>query len=68
MENFRIRWWILGSGLMVLAHAVISFTVPESTGLKAFGNLLQSALLLAAVVVMGGTPASRAETPAFSGF
>jgi len=54
MENFRIRWWILGSGLMVLAHAVISFTVPESTGLKAFGNLLQSALLLAAVVVMGG--------------
>ena len=52
MASSRIRWWILGSGLVVLAHAVVSFTVPESTALKAFGNLLQSAFLLAATLAM----------------
>jgi signal transduction histidine kinase len=73
MENSRIRWWVLGSGLMVLAHAVISFAVPESTGLKspelkAFGNILQSALLLAATLVMwGNAAASRANVRAFWG-
>jgi signal transduction histidine kinase len=68
MDNSRIRWWILGSSLLVLAHAVISFTVPESTGLKAFGNILQSALLLAATLAMwGNARVSRANVRAFWG-
>lgn len=66
MASSRIRWWILGSGLMVLAHGVISFTVPESTALKAFGNLLQSALLLAATLAMwDNARVSRTNVRAF---
>jgi len=66
MASSRIRWWILGSGLMVLAHAGISFTVPESTALKAFGNLLQSALLLAATLAMwDNARVSRTNVRAF---
>ena len=66
MASSRIRWWILGSGLMVLAHAGISFTVPESTALKAFGNLLQSALLLAAMLAMwDNARVSRTNVRAF---
>lgn len=68
MESSRIRWWLLGSGLLVLAHAVISFTVPESPGLKAFGDILQSALLLAAALAMwANTRVSRANVRAFWG-
>jgi len=66
MDNSRIRWWVLSSSLMVLAHAVISFTLPESTGLKAFGNILQSALLLAATLAMWeNARVSRANVRAF---
>ena len=66
MASSRIRWWILGSGLMVLAHAGISFTVPESTALKVFGNLLQSALLLAATLAMwDNARVSRTNVRAF---
>ena len=66
MASSRIRWWILGSGLMVLAHAGISFTVPESTALKAFGNLLQSVLLLAATLAMwDNARVSRTNVRAF---
>jgi len=68
MDNSRIRWWVLGSALLVLAHAVISFTVPESTGLKVFGNVLQSALLLAVTLAMwDNARASRANLRAFWG-
>ncbi|HEV2022319.1 MAG TPA: ATP-binding protein [Terriglobales bacterium] len=66
MDSSRIRWWVLGSSLIVLAHAAISFTVPESTGLKVFGNILQSALLLAATLAMwGNARVSRANVRAF---
>ena len=68
MDNSRIRWWVLGSGLLVLAHAVISFTVPESTALKVFGDTLQCALLLAAALAMwSNARVSRANVRAFWG-
>lgn len=66
MENSRIRGWVLGSGLLVLVHAVVSFALPESIGLKAAGNILQSVLLLAATLAMwGNARASRANVRAF---
>ena len=52
MEDSRIRWWVLGSGLLVLVHTVVSLTAPESAALKAAGNTLQSALLLVATLAM----------------
>ena len=68
MDSSRIRWWVLASGFLVLAHAVVSFTVPESTGLKAFGDILQSALLLAIALAMwGNARVTRANVRAFWG-
>ncbi|MGH9650485.1 MAG: hypothetical protein ACRD3I_08440, partial [Terriglobales bacterium] len=52
MKFFRTYWWVSAIGLLLLVHTVVSLTASEGYGVKTFGNVLQSALLLAAVAVM----------------
>ena len=52
MKFLRTYWWIPAIGLLLLVHTVVSFSSPEGYAVKTFGNVVQSALLLAAVIVM----------------
>jgi signal transduction histidine kinase len=52
MKFLRTNWWIPAIGLLLLVHTVVSFTAAEGYAVKFFGNAIQSALLLAAMIVM----------------
>ena len=66
MNNSRMRRWVLGLALLVVAHGVISLTAKPGYALTTFGDLLQAGLVaVVLVVVWGNARRARGAVRAF---
>lgn len=51
MPHFRVHWWSPTAVVLVVVYAVVALTLPAGFAASTFGNLVQTALLLAFFVL-----------------